>query len=77
MGGSLREYNLKYFGLIDNVFHVKDIEAAIEKGKIEKWSNVCNEDKYFPKSRSGLVRSTNLYRIRSHSSDLAFGVILW
>ena len=28
-----REYNLKYLGLISNVFHVKDIEAAIEKGK--------------------------------------------
>jgi hypothetical protein len=29
----LREYNLKYLGLIGNVFHVKDIDAAIEKGK--------------------------------------------
>lgn len=28
-----REYNLKYLGLIGNVFHTKDIEAAIEKGK--------------------------------------------
>jgi hypothetical protein len=28
-----REYNLKYLGLIGNVFHVKDIEVAIEKGK--------------------------------------------
>jgi hypothetical protein len=27
-----REYNLKYLGLIGNVFHVKDIEIAIEKG---------------------------------------------
>jgi hypothetical protein len=27
-----REYNLKYLGLIGNVFHTKDIEAAIEKG---------------------------------------------
>ena len=27
------EYNLKYLGLIGNVFHIKDIEAAIEKGK--------------------------------------------
>lgn len=26
-----REYNLKYLGLIGNVFHTKDIEAAIEK----------------------------------------------
>lgn len=29
-----REYNLKYLGLIGNVFHTKDIEEAIEKGKI-------------------------------------------
>jgi hypothetical protein len=28
-----REYNLKYLGLIGNVFHTKDIEAAIDKGK--------------------------------------------
>jgi hypothetical protein len=28
-----REYNLKYLGLVGNVFHTKDIEAAIEKGK--------------------------------------------
>jgi hypothetical protein len=28
-----REYNLKYLGLIGNVFHTKDIEIAIEKGK--------------------------------------------
>jgi hypothetical protein len=29
-----REYNLKYLGKIGNVFHTKDIEAAIEKGKL-------------------------------------------
>jgi len=28
-----REYNLKYLGLIGNVFHVKDIEVAMEKGR--------------------------------------------
>jgi hypothetical protein len=28
-----REYNLKYLGLIGNVFHTKDIDVAIEKGK--------------------------------------------
>lgn len=28
-----REYNLKYLGRIGNVFHTKDIEAAIEMGK--------------------------------------------
>jgi hypothetical protein len=31
-----REYNLKYLGLIGNVFHTKDIEAAILKGEIFK-----------------------------------------
>ncbi|MGC1132042.1 MAG: DEAD/DEAH box helicase family protein, partial [Nitrososphaeraceae archaeon] len=28
-----REYNLKYLGIVGNVFHTKDIEAAIEKGR--------------------------------------------
>ena len=28
-----REYNLKYLGRIGNVFHTRDIEVAIEKGK--------------------------------------------
>jgi late competence protein required for DNA uptake (superfamily II DNA/RNA helicase) len=28
-----REYNLKYLGKIGNVFHTKDIEAEIEKGR--------------------------------------------
>ena len=27
-----REYNLKYLGMIGNVFHTKDIEAALERG---------------------------------------------
>src|SRR5918993_1708051 len=29
-----REYNLRYLGGIGNVFHTKDIDAAIEKGKL-------------------------------------------
>src|ERR671933_2713790 len=28
-----REYNLKYLGRIGNVFHTKDIEAALERGR--------------------------------------------
>src|ERR687885_566658 len=28
-----REYNLKYLGKVGNVFHTKDIEAVIEKGR--------------------------------------------
>lgn len=35
-----REYNLKYLGLIGNVFHTKDIEAAIEKGRNFNIENV-------------------------------------
>jgi hypothetical protein len=34
-----REYNLKYLGGIGNVFHTKDIEAAIEKGNLYDPSN--------------------------------------
>ena len=30
-----REYNLKYLGGIGNVFHTKDIDLAIEKGKLD------------------------------------------
>jgi hypothetical protein len=37
-----REYNLKYLGLIGNVFHTKDIEAAIEKGKKFNSSGINN-----------------------------------
>jgi hypothetical protein len=28
-----REYNLKYLGRIGNIFHTKDIEAIMEKGR--------------------------------------------
>jgi len=48
-----REYNLKYLGRIGNVFHTKDIEEAIEKGRKfihnpEAFSIVNN--RWFPKS---------------------------
>ena len=42
-----REYNLKYLGLIGNVFHIKDIEAAIERGKIFE---LLNNNPYTQKS---------------------------
>jgi hypothetical protein len=35
-----REYNLKYLGLIGNVFHAKDIDAAIERGKVQQFIHV-------------------------------------
>jgi hypothetical protein len=44
-----REYNLKYLGRIGNVFHTKDIEAAIEKGR--KY-NPDNFNPYYFTSRS-------------------------
>jgi hypothetical protein len=37
-----REYNLKYLGLIGNVFHIKDVEEAIEKGTSIPPSNEVN-----------------------------------
>jgi len=40
-----REYNLKYLGLIGNVFHTKDIDAAIQRGK--------EYDPYSPVKMSG------------------------
>jgi hypothetical protein len=46
-----REYNLKYLGKIGNVFHTKDIEAAIEKGR--KYNpDAFNPSYYFTSSRS-------------------------
>jgi hypothetical protein len=30
-----REYNLKYLGLLENIFHTKDIDAATEKERKE------------------------------------------
>jgi hypothetical protein len=42
-----REYNLKYLGLIGNVFQTKDIDAAIEKGKL---SHLESLNTFAPKS---------------------------
>jgi hypothetical protein len=53
-----REYNLKYLGKIGNVFHTKDIEAAIEKGR-----------KYNPDNFSPYYSSTS----RSMGIDPAYG----
>jgi hypothetical protein len=44
-----REYDLKYLGKIGNVFHTKDIEAAIEKGR--KY-NPDNFNQFYFTSRS-------------------------
>jgi hypothetical protein len=43
-----REYNLKYLGLIGNVFHTKDIEAAMERGR--KLATKFDSNSYTQKS---------------------------
>jgi Terminase RNaseH-like domain len=53
-----REYNLKYLGKIGNVFHTKDTEAAIEKGR-----------KYNPDNFTPYYSSTS----RSMGIDPAYG----
>jgi Terminase RNaseH-like domain len=45
-----REYNLKYLGKIGNVFHTKDIEAVIEKGRKYDPDNAFNPYHFTPKS---------------------------
>jgi len=54
-----REYNLKYLGMIGNVFHTKDIEIALEKGS-----------KYDPPSN---VDEVNYYTQKSMGIDPGFG----
>jgi len=54
-----REYNLKYLGLIGNVFHTKDIDPAIEKGT-----------KYNPPAN---VDQVNYYTRKSMGIDPGFG----
>jgi hypothetical protein len=55
-----REYNLKYLGLIGNVFHTKDIEAAMERGKKLSTDNFYSQksmgcDPGFGSSAFGIV----------------------
>ena len=47
-----REYNLKYLGKIGNVFHTKDIEAAIEKGR--KYDTDAIGSSYFTSKSMGI-----------------------
>ena len=47
-----REYNLKYLGKIGNVFHTKDIEAAIEKGR--KYNPDAIGSSYFTSRSMGI-----------------------
>jgi hypothetical protein len=61
-----REYNLKYLGRIGNVFHTKDIEAAIEKGRI------YNPDDFNPHSH---FTSTSMGIDPAYGSS-AFGIVV-
>jgi hypothetical protein len=60
-----REYNLKYLGKIGNVFHTKDIEAAIEKGR-----------KYNPEAFSPSYFTSKSMGIDPAWSSSAFGIVV-
>jgi hypothetical protein len=60
-----REYNLKYLGKIGNVFHTKDIQAAIEKGR-----------KYNPDAVSSLYFSSRSMGIDPGYGSSAFGIVV-
>jgi hypothetical protein len=60
-----REYNLKYLGKIGNVFHTKDIEAAIEKGS-----------KYNPDDLNQFYFSSTSMGIDPAYGSSAFGIVV-
>jgi hypothetical protein len=60
-----REYNLKYLGKIGNVFHTKDIEAAIEKGR-----------KYDPDAIGSPYFSSKSMGIDPAWGSSAFGIVV-
>jgi hypothetical protein len=62
-----REYNLKYLAKIGNVFHTKDIEAAIEKGR------KYNPDNFNPSYYSFTSRSMGIDPAYGSS---AFGIVV-
>lgn len=49
-----REYNLKYLGLIGNVFHTSDIENAIEKGKLYNPPNSIDDVNFHTEKSLGI-----------------------
>jgi hypothetical protein len=59
------EYNLKYLGKIGNVFHTKDIEAAIEKGR-----------KYNPDDFNQFYFSSRSMGIDPAYGSSAFGIVV-
>jgi hypothetical protein len=60
-----REYNLKYLGRIGNVFHTKDIEEAIEKGR-----------KYDPDTFNRVYLSSRSMGIDPAWGSSAFGIVV-
>ncbi|HJT49346.1 MAG TPA: DEAD/DEAH box helicase family protein [Nitrososphaeraceae archaeon] len=60
-----REYNLKYLGKIGNVFHTKDIEAAIEKGK-----------KYNPDNFNQSIFTSTSMGVDPAYGSSAFGIVV-
>jgi hypothetical protein len=60
-----REYNVKYLGKIGNVFHTKDIEAAIDKGR-----------KYDPTNFNPLYFTSTSMGIDPAYGSSAFGIVV-
>jgi hypothetical protein len=60
-----REYNLKYLGKIGNVFHTKDIEAALEKGR-----------KYDPDNYNQSIFTSTSMGIDPAYGSSAFGIVV-
>jgi hypothetical protein len=60
-----REYNLKYLGKIGNVFHTKDIEAAIEKGR-----------KYTPDNYNQSIFTSTSMGVDPAYGSSAFGIVV-
>jgi hypothetical protein len=60
-----REYNLKYLGKVGNVFHTKDIEAAIEMGR-----------KYDPGNFNQSIFTSTSMGIDPAYGSSAFGIVI-
>jgi len=60
-----QEYNLKYMGKIGNVFHIKDIEAAIQMG-----------GKYDPDAFNSSYFTSKSMRIDPAYGSSAFGIVV-
>jgi hypothetical protein len=59
----VQSYNLKYLGLIGSVFHTKDIEAAIEKGRKHFVQDTNSDSKITPRSLSVSTQALALHHL--------------